>query len=143
MIPLLHAENVAVHAGGDRLVAATSLALIAGQSLTILGETGSGKSLLAQAILGTLPTTLQASGRVRVADQTFDLASGGQSVLWGKTIAIDRLFRSLDLAAEIVHVALHGEVFGLRDKSLLGERLDEGEVLFGKFQAARHPLAVG
>ncbi|WCR01262.1 ATP-binding cassette domain-containing protein (plasmid) [Paracoccus aestuarii] len=48
---LLIARDVAVTARGVPLVQPVSLSLRAGQVLTILGETGSGKSLLAQAII--------------------------------------------------------------------------------------------
>ncbi|GGA59488.1 ABC transporter ATP-binding protein [Pelagibacterium lentulum] len=89
MNALFQAENVAVQAGADQLVHATSLTLHSGRPFTILGETGSGKSLLAQAMIGTLPSTLQASGQVKYANEAFDLADQGKlRVLWGKSIAI-------------------------------------------------------
>lgn len=89
MTILLKAENVSVYAGTDQLVEPVSLALQAGRPVTILGETGSGKSLLAQAIIGTLPAGLRASGRVVLDGHDLDLASpGGHRALWGRVIGV-------------------------------------------------------
>lgn len=71
---LLNAENIRVKAGATLLVHPVSLMLQAGRPFTILGETGSGKSLLAQAIIGTLPHTLLAGGRVTIGDRRLDLS---------------------------------------------------------------------
>jgi peptide/nickel transport system ATP-binding protein len=86
---LLHAEDITVTAGAERLVDPVSLTLPAGQAVTVLGESGSGKSLLAQAMLGTLPAGLQAGGRLRVGALTFDPARPqGSRVLWGRHVAV-------------------------------------------------------
>jgi peptide/nickel transport system ATP-binding protein len=52
--------------GGRLLVDAVSLDVPRGASLTLIGETGSGKSLIAQAIFGLLPPQLRASGTIRI-----------------------------------------------------------------------------
>lgn len=89
MTILLSAETVSVHAGTEQLVAPVSLRLQAGRPFTILGETGSGKSLLAQAIIGTLPAGLQAKGQVEIDGQNLDLAGpGGHPALWGRVIGV-------------------------------------------------------
>ncbi|MGI6244554.1 MAG: ABC transporter ATP-binding protein [Pseudochelatococcus sp.] len=88
MTALLVAEQVAVFAAG-LLVHPASLTLHAGRPFTILGETGSGKSLLAQAIMGTLPRGLRAGGRVTIDDRRLDLGTGqGHRALWGRTIGV-------------------------------------------------------
>ena len=43
-----------------------SLAIPQGGSLCVIGETGSGKSLIAQAVMGLLPASLQAHGTIRM-----------------------------------------------------------------------------
>ncbi|RWR05737.1 ABC transporter ATP-binding protein [Paenirhodobacter populi] len=89
MTILLNAENVSVHAGAEQLVEPVSITLQAGRPFTILGETGSGKSLLAQAIVGTLPDGLRASGQVTLDGHTLDLARpGGHRALWGRVIGV-------------------------------------------------------
>ena len=89
MTILLKAENVAVHAGASLLVEPVSLSLQAGRPFTILGETGSGKSLLAQAIIGTLPMGLRAEGRVTLDGHDLDLSRPGtHRALWGRVIGV-------------------------------------------------------
>lgn len=84
----LSVKAVAVF-GIEQIVEPVSLSVKAGHPLTIIGETGSGKSLLAQAIMGTLPHDLTSSGTVTVADHVIDLAHQTDHLqqLWGHTIA--------------------------------------------------------
>lgn len=88
MTALLVADGVCVFAR-ERIVEPASLSLHPGRPFTILGETGSGKSLLAQAIMGTLPTGLRAEGSVTIAGQRLSLASGqAHRSLWGRVISV-------------------------------------------------------
>lgn len=86
---LLTATDITVRDGAQTLLAPLSLTLNPGEPLIILGETGSGKSLMAQAIMGTLPQGLRASGTVRIGGQTL---SAGQPErfrgLWGRQISV-------------------------------------------------------
>lgn len=108
---LLQAEEITVTAGSARLLDPVSLALHPGRALTVLGESGSGKSLLAQALLGTLPAGLVAAGRLRLGDLALDPARPqGMRALWGRRIAVlpqepwlalDPLMRAAPQVAEV------------------------------------------
>ena len=50
---LLAVEGLGIQVGGKRLLRDISFTLRAGEALTLVGESGAGKSLLAQAIMGT------------------------------------------------------------------------------------------
>ncbi|AUX73019.1 ABC transporter ATP-binding protein [Erwinia pyrifoliae] len=95
--------------GGEMNVQPLSFTLHAGRPFTLLGESGSGKSLLAQAVTGTLPDGLQASGALNVNGQRHDLASRPARSLWGHTLgilpqepwlALDPIMRAGDQVAE-------------------------------------------
>lgn len=89
MSDLLTAANVSVRSGMTALVEPVSLRLAAGSPVTILGETGSGKSLLAQAIIGTLPVGLQPTGQVEIEGNALDLARPqALRALWGRVIGV-------------------------------------------------------
>ncbi len=86
---LLNATDIAVFDGQTQLVAPVSLTLKPGEPLIILGETGSGKSLLAQALMGTLPDNLRARGQVETGGRV--LRAGDRAAfrgLWGREIAV-------------------------------------------------------
>lgn len=88
MTALLVADSVSVFAK-ERIVEPASLSLHGGRPFTILGETGSGKSLLAQAVMGTLPQGLRAEGCITIAGQRLSLAAGqGHRSLWGRVISV-------------------------------------------------------
>ena len=61
---LLAVEDLGIQVGGKHLLRGISFALRAGEALTLVGESGAGKSLLAQAIMGNLPPGLRATGRI-------------------------------------------------------------------------------
>lgn len=83
---LLEIRNVGVKTvDGLELVEPISLQLEQGKNITILGETGSGKSLLIQAIMGALPEGLIASGEIWVEGNKI---SGSIENLWGKQLVM-------------------------------------------------------
>ena len=118
MTILLRIEALSVQADGKTLLEPLSLNLAAGECLTILGETGAGKSLLMHAIMGTLPPPLTASGRILLGET--DLASldtAARERLWGQQLAmlpqepwhsLDPLMPALQQVAE-VHECVHGQ----------------------------------
>lgn len=60
-----------------------------GVPVTIVGESGSGKSLLAHAIMGTLPANLVAQGNLAVDGRSYDLADRtNRRHLWGPVMAL-------------------------------------------------------
>ncbi|MGP5546465.1 ABC transporter ATP-binding protein [Psychrobacter alimentarius] len=84
---LVKTNNVAVFTkSGLSLVEPISLTLHQGQNVTILGETGSGKSLLAQAIMGALPDELMAQGDVLIEEQL--LSKSQLREYWGRRMAM-------------------------------------------------------
>ncbi|WP_128603035.1 ATP-binding cassette domain-containing protein, partial [Pantoea wallisii] len=85
----LQVNGVSVSAAEGVLVEPVSLAIAPGRPLTLLGETGSGKSLLAQAIMGILPRELQAHGVVIIHGETYQLPQDVPRLrrLWGRTLA--------------------------------------------------------
>ncbi|RZT30869.1 ABC transporter ATP-binding protein [Cupriavidus agavae] len=88
-LPLLQIDGLEVHAAEGRLVGPVSLTLHAGQALTLLGESGAGKSLLAQAILGTLPHGLRATGRIVLGDEASDAGdTHARRRHWGRALSL-------------------------------------------------------
>ncbi|WP_127560466.1 ABC transporter ATP-binding protein [Saccharospirillum alexandrii] len=86
---LIHIDNLSISAGEMRLVDALSLTLRQGTPLTILGQTGSGKSLLAQAIMGLLPESMTVSGSIKVDNtEVLTLSKTEREALWGPTLAM-------------------------------------------------------
>ncbi|WP_027859211.1 ABC transporter ATP-binding protein [Marinobacterium jannaschii] len=83
---LINTIDLAVYAGEVQLLQPLSLKLTAGERLTILGQTGSGKSLLAQAIMGNLPDSLRSSGEIELFGKPSCLKS--RRALWGRQLSM-------------------------------------------------------
>ena len=65
--PALELRNLTIQdPRGKTLVEDVSLSVRRGEPLVIIGETGSGKSLVAQAVLGLLPRGFVATGTIRI-----------------------------------------------------------------------------
>lgn len=85
----IEVEDLSVWAGAARLVGPISLGVPFGGILVVMGETGAGKSLLAQAILGGLPRGLSATGQVVLDGQRIDTQSAAErAALWGRQITM-------------------------------------------------------
>ena len=67
MKPLLSTRALEIRTATAQLVEPLSIDLWPGKVLTIIGETGSGKSLFAQGIVGNLPPGLSAHGEIELA----------------------------------------------------------------------------
>jgi peptide/nickel transport system ATP-binding protein len=82
-------DGVTVDGPQGRIVQPCSLTLRPGVPLAMLGETGSGKSLLMQAVMGTLPQGLSAAGAVRLgATDLLRLDPPARRALWGQRLAL-------------------------------------------------------
>ena len=85
----LDVRNLSVQTCATTVVRDASLSLEASHTYTLLGETGSGKSLLAQAIMGNLPAGLSSAGSITVFDET---SMADESVkrrkLWGHSLTL-------------------------------------------------------
>ena len=75
---------------GVALVDDVSLSVPCGSVLTLIGETGSGKSLIAQAVFGLLPPELAVSGTIAIAGKDPVSASNAHtlSMLWREQIML-------------------------------------------------------
>jgi len=86
---LLAVEGLSVRIGSRQLLRELSFTLRPGEALTLLGESGAGKSLLAEAVMGSLPDALQAGGSVVMEgrrSRADDLRA--RRPLWGRTVAL-------------------------------------------------------
>ena len=83
----IRVNNLTVYAGQNHLLGPINFRLALGSTRVIMGETGAGKSLIIQAILGTLPDELDAQGDIYINDQRVDLLTQTERAsLWGRSI---------------------------------------------------------
>ncbi len=81
-------DELRVHAGRKALLGPVSFSVNAGNTLVVMGETGAGKSLVAQAILGNLPEQLHADGVIEVDGGRVDnVPVNVRAASWGRQIA--------------------------------------------------------
>ncbi|MEX1165289.1 MAG: ATP-binding cassette domain-containing protein [Hydrogenophaga sp.] len=73
---------------GRTLLQGCSFELRAGERLTLVGESGAGKSLLAQAIMGTLPNVMRSRGQVQIVGRDTDGQRERTQPLWGQQIVM-------------------------------------------------------
>lgn len=139
-----------IAAGDTTIVRDVSFVLSQGRPVTLLGASGSGKSLVAQAIMGSLPEGVVASGEVTL-DGTSLFASSPEETRarWGRTIAIlpQEPWLALDptmrIAGQVGEVHRHLHRLG---PSEAGSRMraDLAEVGLGdRTQAYPHELSGG
>ncbi|GAB2643549.1 ABC transporter ATP-binding protein [Gordonia jinhuaensis] len=87
---VLVAESISVQAGETTIVEPLDLRVDAGECVAIIGESGSGKTMTARAIVGLLPRGVTATGTVRMADEVVTLPAAERvwSSLRGDRVAL-------------------------------------------------------
>lgn len=146
----LTVSGLAISAGMTTIVSDVAFTLAQGRPVTLLGASGSGKSLVAHAIMGSLPTGLSARGVITLDGQDLLAGTPAQTrARWGRTIAIlpQEPWLALDptmrIAGQVgeVHQYLHG--LGLAEAGAR-MRADLAEVGLGdRTQAYPHELSGG
>lgn len=86
-IPLLRVDGLSVSYGPHEVVTKVGFELGRGESLALIGESGSGKSTIARAVLRLLPSGGRATGRVAFDGQeVLDISEHGFRPLRGRAI---------------------------------------------------------
>ncbi|WP_235263723.1 ATP-binding cassette domain-containing protein [Nitrincola sp. A-D6] len=119
---LLEVDALSVYAGETCLLEPLSCTLTASQPLTILGQTGAGKSLLAQAIMGLLPEALSVKGDVRLnGESLLSLPLNERQGLWGRVLSMlpQEPWHALDPVMQVKRqvAEVHHYVLGLEQES--------------------------
>ena len=128
--PILQYNNGVVAAKLDRtekeLVCGVSFHIFPGESLALIGETGSGKTLIAQSIMGVLP------GNVSLVS--------GEISFCGNTLPKGKKLRSM-LGREIVYIPQNGHEFLDPSRSIRRQLFDSIGKL-GVVPSQRYALAL-
>lgn len=149
-IQSLSVAGLEIAAGTTGIVRDVAFTLAQGRPVTLLGASGSGKSLVAHAIMGSLPAGLSARGQVRL--DGIDLLAGSSAerrARWGRAIAIlpQEPWLALDptmrIAGQVgeVHRYLHGLKASQVDARMRTDLADVG--LGERTQAYPHELSGG
>ena len=78
MTPALTVAGLTIRAPAGTIVTGIDFTIAPGEAVCMVGETGAGKSLIAQALLGLLPRGLMAEGRMEIGGAApLDLADPG------------------------------------------------------------------
>jgi len=94
-------EAVSIRLGGRQLIAPFSLAVAAGETLTLMGASGSGKSTLLSFIAGDLEAPFTATGTVRLGGRPLDGLPPEQRHI-GRLFQDDLLFPHLTVAENLL-----------------------------------------
>ncbi|TLM83108.1 ABC transporter ATP-binding protein [Pseudarthrobacter sp. NamE5] len=77
--PTLSVKNLSLSSGSRNLVGSLTFSLAAGERVALLGASGSGKSLTAAAVTGSVPAGISSSGDISFAE-----GPGGRAALVGQ-----------------------------------------------------------
>jgi ABC-type glutathione transport system ATPase component len=129
--PILLAENIDVTISGRDVLQKISLSIAPGESLALIGESGSGKSMFARTVLGLLPRGARARGRLSfegnemlgVADRTYRNVRGARIgyVPQDPAAAFNPTLRVADQIAETIafHPARAAAVHAMRPVDMM------------------------
>lgn len=147
---LLAVSGLAIRAGDKLIVRDIAFTLARGMPVTLLGASGSGKSLVAHAIMGSLPAGLCASGEITLDGTSLLAASPAETrARWGRSIAIlpQEPWLALDptmrIGAQVgeVHRHLHGRGATEARRLALSDLVEAG--LDERARAYPHELSGG
>ncbi|MFF4988461.1 ABC transporter ATP-binding protein [Streptosporangium saharense] len=113
-------EDLTVTVGGRRIVDHVGLEIAQGKTMVVLGESGSGKSVTARAILGLLGRRFSVGGHVTLDGGPLTLGRDVGLVPQDHTAALDPLRR---IGAQIGEVLRHHGIVGSR-RQARGRALD-------------------
>jgi peptide/nickel transport system ATP-binding protein len=143
---LLEIENISVAIEGSRIIENLTLTVRAGEILGLAGASGSGKSMLALAIMRLLPAAATMSGSVRLRGETLTEKSALQMqsirgrdlgmVFQEPATALNPLMRIGDQVAETVR--LHRRVSRLEARRAARDALDRVGLLGEQGALDRH-----
>lgn len=118
MSALIEIEQLTINTtDGQSLVTDVSFSIDAGEPFCLVGETGSGKSLVMHALMGSLPDDLHCGGQIRYQNENLlALPAAQRRAFWGRHfallpqepwLALDPTMTVLDQVAEVL-LALEG-----------------------------------
>lgn len=144
MTPSLVIEDLRVGADRTALLRGVSLGVLPGVPLTIVGETGSGKTLVAEAAMGTLAPELTASGRIVLGGAASEAGDRvARRHLWGRGIALlpQEPWLALDPTMRVLPQVAEGHRFvrGLSSSKATARAREDLAVLGLTDAAARFP----
>jgi peptide/nickel transport system ATP-binding protein len=128
---------------GRLLLQGCSFELRAGERLTLVGESGAGKSLLAQAVMGTLPDVMRATGHVHLVGHDTDGQRHLTQPLWGHQVVMlpQEPWSALNPVMRLSHqVAEAGRYGGGHHWSTALQKADQHLAALGLAQAGRQWL---
>lgn len=86
---MLRVTDLIVRAGNEHLLGPVSFSVAPGQSLVIMGESGAGKSLIANAVMGNLAPALNHNGKITIDNHNVTaMSSAARQSLWGRHITL-------------------------------------------------------
>ena len=106
-----------------------SLSLAPGERVGLIGESGSGKSLTAQSVMGLLPEELHAQGQVHLQGHSGNLLEANEKTLAG-------------LRSEIVSMVFQEPMSALNPLMRIGDQIAEVLRIHGKVPRAQIPTRV-